>query len=406
MFIQKTQNMFIQEPQKTIPVKGEYDVIIAGGGVAGISAALAATRTGAKTLLIERSFMLGGLATAGLVTVYLPLCDGMGNQVSFGIVEELFRLSVQHGCEDLNADMWLNETGNREERKKHRYETQFNASVFSILCETLLQKESVEILYGTSVCAAPTENGRITAVITENKSGREAYRAKSFVDATGDADLCAYAGADTCLFGQGNVAAYWYYEYFENAYHLRQLGFADKPDKYKTEEKKANDTRKRYGGVDGKELSELTIYSHGEILKNFLSKGGVDEKHALCSIATTPQVRMTRRIDGMYTMNDEEESKFFQDSIGLVSNWRKRGPIYEIPFRCLYGKMKNLFACGRCISVADDMWDITRVIPVCAVTGQAAGTAAAMTDDVTALNVKALQSKLRADGVKLHIEEL
>ncbi len=76
---------YIQENPKQIPVVGEYDVVVAGGGIAGIAAALAAVRQGAKTLLIEKQFALGGLATLGLVTIYLPLCDGCGRQVSFGI---------------------------------------------------------------------------------------------------------------------------------------------------------------------------------------------------------------------------------------------------------------------------------------------------------------------------------
>ena len=71
--------------QKEVPVYGEYDVIVAGGGVAGVAAALAAAQKGAKTLLIETQYMLGGLATAGLITYYLPLCDGMGHQLSYGL---------------------------------------------------------------------------------------------------------------------------------------------------------------------------------------------------------------------------------------------------------------------------------------------------------------------------------
>ena len=85
--------MTLHEQLET-PILETHSVIVAGGGIAGIAAALAAAREGADVLLIEREFLLGGLATLGLVTIYLPLCDGRGHQVSFGIAEELFRLSI------------------------------------------------------------------------------------------------------------------------------------------------------------------------------------------------------------------------------------------------------------------------------------------------------------------------
>jgi glycine/D-amino acid oxidase-like deaminating enzyme len=100
-----THNDIITE-QISTPVKYECDVCVAGGGVAGIAAALSAARAAKKTgkepkvILLEKGFMLGGLATAGLVTIYLPICDGLGNQVCFGLGEELLRLSIEHGAED------------------------------------------------------------------------------------------------------------------------------------------------------------------------------------------------------------------------------------------------------------------------------------------------------------------
>jgi hypothetical protein len=91
----------------------------------------------------------------------------------------------------------------------------------------------------------------------------------------------------------------------------------------------------------------------------------------------------------------------------MVSNWKKRGPVYEVPFRTLYSKeVKNLIVAGRCTSVNETLWDVMRVIPCCAVTGQAAGTAAAMTDDFSTLDVAVLQSKLKQNGVVLHEKDL
>ena len=84
----------IVEPSRELEVLGDYDVVVVGGGIAGVAAALASARGGAKTCLLEKFCALGGLATIGNVIIYLPLCDGRGHQVSAGICEELFRLSV------------------------------------------------------------------------------------------------------------------------------------------------------------------------------------------------------------------------------------------------------------------------------------------------------------------------
>ena len=125
------------------------------------------------------------------------------------------------------------------------------------------------------------------------------------------------------------------------------------------------------------------------------------------TIATTPQLRMTRKLVGAYVLDESEVHKYFESSVGMVSDWRARGPVFEIPFEALYGKeVKNLITAGRCISVTDDMWDITRVIPDCAVTGEAAGVAAAMSDDFANLDIKELQAELVRRGVKLHESEL
>ena len=176
---------YLSEAPRKTDVCGEYDVIVCGGGIAGVAAALASSRCGAKTLLIEREYTLGGLATLGLVTIYLPLCDGMGNQVSYGITEELLKLSIKHGAAGRYPEKWLSKNSTREERQNSgRYEAQFDPNVFAVDCEKLLLGEGSDILYGTLVCSAPVEDGRITHVVVENKSGRKAYRTKAVVDAT------------------------------------------------------------------------------------------------------------------------------------------------------------------------------------------------------------------------------
>ena len=399
--------MTVKETLET-RITANCDVLVCGGGFAGIAAALAAARQGAKVILLEKQYMLGGLGTAGLITIYLPICDGLGHQVCFGIAEELLHLSISMGCEDRYPANWLDSSDPtlRTEKDK-RFSVQYNAQLFAMLAEQLLLQNGVEILYGTYAVGVSKSADKIDAVIIENKSGRQAIVCRSVVDSTGDCDIACFANAPTENFKQGNVLAAWYYSHGEQGYKLNKLGFADIPDDQKTHSNAPELlVPRRFGGLDGAELSEMMQLSHASTLNKIKENRAADASHVPVTIATTPQIRMTRRIVGEYTLHDKELHRHFPDSIGMVPDWRKRGPIYEVPFSTLYsGAVKNLITAGRCTSVTDSMWDIMRVIPCCAVTGQAAGMAAAMTDDFTALDVDVLQQELKKQGVKLHLEE-
>ena len=147
--------------------------------------------------------------------------------------------------------------------------------------------------------------------------------------------------------------------------------------------------------------------SHAKTLEDIKEKRKTDKTTVPTSIATIPQIRMTRKIVGEYVLDSSEQHKYFEDSIGMVSDWRKRGPVWEVPFGTLYSKeIKNLITAGRCTSVTDAMWDVMRVIPCCAVTGQAAGTAAALTEDFKTLDPETLQKELRKQGVVIHENDL
>lgn len=380
----------------------KYDIAVCGGGIAGISAALAAVRLGKKVILIEKQYMLGGLATAGLVTIYLPLCDGLGKQVSFGIAEELFRLSIKYGAEDNYPENWLEGNGTRTEKDK-RFKVRYNAQIFAILAEQLLIKEGVDILYGSYVVGVEKKEDKITSLYIENKSGRNAYSVKSVVDATGDCDVAHFCGVPTETFQQGNVLASWYYYTDKSGYNLKTLGAADVPDEERTGKEAKPLTQRRFLGLDGKEISEMVCMSHQVTLNDWLKGRELNPDMVISTIATIPQIRMTRKIVGEYTLSNTEVHKYFETSIGMVSNWKQRGPIYEIPFETLYNKQcKNLIVAGRCTYVNETLWDVMRVIPCCAVTGQAAGTAASMTDDFTLLDVSSLQKELKRQNVVLH----
>ena len=385
---------FIQEYLQT-PVRESYDVIVVGGGIAGISAALAAARSGASVLLTERGFMLGGLATAGLVTIYLPLCDGRGQQVSFGIAEELLRLSASMGVEADFPDAWLGDYP--EKRAEQRFMLRYNAQLFAMLAEEMLMQNGVSIRYGLTLTGVDRRGDRVHAAIFEEKGGRFAATAHSFVDASGDADVFHLANAPVRTFQQGNVLAAWYYSAGRDGVALNPLGFCDVPDAQRGElESPKLLLNRRFQGLAGAELSEMVCASHAQVLQDVRRRRKQDPDCVPVTLPTIPQVRMTRCIMGEYILRDDENDAPFADSIGKIADWRRRGYVYAIPYRALYNaQLKNVIAAGRCISTTDAMWDITRVIPVCAVTGEAAGTAAALSDDFAALESTRLQAELQ-----------
>ncbi len=391
------------------PVWGHADVLVAGGGVAGIAAALAAARQGKQVVLLERTFVLGGLATAGLITIYLPLCDGRGRQVSFGLAEELLKLSIREFCDGKRGvKNWITERpDNIEERARgHRYEVNFNPHLFAVSAEQALLKEGVTILYGTIAVGAICDGERVSHIIFENKSGRRAITVDAVVDATGDCDIAHLAGVPTQVTEVGNKLAAWYYYHGKSGYDLRMIGMVDIPDDEEAEQVKSlGDTR--FTGVDGDEVSRFNIMSHAALLRDYHERRGDDETYQPVNIPSIPQLRMTRRMIGAYALDEAEAHFTAPDSVGMISDWRKRGPVWEVPYRTLYSpSCANLLTAGRCTSVTEDMWDVMRVIPCCAVTGEAAGIAAAMYEDVRTTDITALQDTLRTNGVVLHEEEL
>ena len=383
------------------------DTLVAGGGIAGIAAALASARTGAKTLLVEKECVLGGLGTLGLVTIYLPLCDGKGTQVIYGIGEELLRLSIRRGCQGKYPAAWLG-SGTLEEKCRDRFQAQYNPHLFAFDVEKLLLDAGVSILYDTRITGTEEQDGFIRQVQAYNKGGETVIFPKMLVDATGDADLCRMSGAPAAIHQGGNPLAAWYYFCGKDGLRLKMLGAADIPGQ-ETESL----TKRRYSGLDGQENSEMIVHSHQQILADVLHAREDDPALEPVTIPGILQIRMTSRLDGAYTLDEGEDHVSFPDSVGMTGDWRKRGPVFEIPYGCLQNapKAKNLQTPGRCISVTDDMWDITRVIPTCAVTGEAAGTAAALAaaldvPDLNLLPVNRIQKALREGGVRLHLDEI
>ncbi len=388
-----------------VPVKGKYDVIVVGGGIGGIGAALSAARSGCSVLLIEKSIMLGGLATLGFIAIYLPLCDGRGKKVTGGIAEELLHLSIRDGYGSLEP-AWKDGAGTGATK---RYMTIFSPPEFICVLDELMNAEGVDLLFDTVFCRPVMEGNKCTAVIVENKSGCMAYEAKVFIDTSGDADLFFRAGAK-CI-EEKNYLAYWFYKTnldmmrkavesgnVKDGISLEWRGSFREDGSYTIGEKE-------YKGTDARDITRFVLTGR-KILKQEIAKNR-DEKGSLIALPGMAQYRRTRRINGAFVLKETDALMHLEDSIGCIGHWLKPGIIYEIPYTSLISKVfPNILAAGRIISASGDAWEATRVIPPAAVTGQAAGTAAAMAIKkkraVTEISVPELQKKLEEANVILH----
>jgi hypothetical protein len=389
----------------TTEVCGEYDVIVTGGGIAGVAAALAASRNGAKTLILEKQVVLGGLATAGHIAIYLPLCDGMGSKVIGGIAEELLWESIRYGGGNLPSE-WEGKPDRVATQK--RYQTDFNVPAFVMALDRIVGEAGVDLLFDTVFCVPVMEMGRCKAVIVENKSGRQAYFCRAVVDATGDADVLARAGASCAE--QDNFLTYWSYcltedslqtvlsqQSLKNLLKLIDIGSntgSGLPEGYP-----------KYYGTDVRQITEFLLKCRELAFKELIRRGM--DKLVFASFPSMPQFRTTRRLEGEYVLGPKDMHKRFEDSVGSVGDWRQAGPVYEVPYRALYSeKVPNILAAGRNISAAGDTWEVTRVIPPAAMTGQVAGTAAALISErgYTAgeVDISRLQQILIEDGVLIH----
>ena len=198
----------ICESSKEIAVIGQADVIVVGSGMAGSAAAIAAARNGARVWLIEKENSPGGLATLGMVWVYLPLCDGYGHKLIGGLGEELLKVSLQYGPGKIPS-IWRKSPMINEGTRK-RYMATFNPASFIISLEELMRKNGIEILYDSRFCDVVKDGDRISAAIIENKSGRCAVLCQAVVDATGDADVCHRAGEETISQADNRLASWFY----------------------------------------------------------------------------------------------------------------------------------------------------------------------------------------------------
>ena len=381
----------------------DCDVLVCGGGIAGCAAALQAAREGCKTILVEKTVFPGGLATSGLVYIYLPLCDGYGKQILFGIAEELLHASIKYGPGRVPAG-WNADSSPKPFTE--RYMTKFSPASFILSLDEKLEEAGVDIWYDTLLCSAETEDGKIRAAEVENKSGRIRIRAKCFIDATGDSDLARRAGAE-CMSGT-NILSQWSLEY-DGAAPADWHNLADPIARVVYNE--PVEDPEEFRGISGKQVSSFLKQTRRLLLQRYrkMQNDGSHDRNTLFPLLLPVQAdfRTTFFIRGKTVLTPEQYHCRFEDSVGLINDWTKPAEPAELPYSSLLPeKLRGLLAAGRCISVQGEAVERVRVIPVAAMTGQTAGFAASIAvkkqllpDEVP---IGLLQEKLKSAGYLLH----
>lgn len=360
-------------------VKDSYDVVVVGGGIAGVAAAVSAARNDAKVLLVEKSYNLGGLATAGLISWYEPLCDGEGQQMIYGIAEELIRLSAKYGFENLPTQ-WGGDGRNRA--RNERYSTFYSPGIFAAALDEYVVDNGVDLRFDT-LATYPVMNGNhCEGVVVENANGREYFDAKEVIDATGDASIMHRAGVPT-------VEGKNYMTYIAHYYDMDMVHKLHEDGDVCTFRKWMNTGSDMFGnghpegmelisGVTAEGITEYMIEGKKSLLRRIEKKD--NQRFDVMTIPNMPQLRTVRRIVGKCDFQAIDGERH-EDSIGDCGDFRPngKGKHYQIPFGSLYHEeFDNLLAAGRIISAPQgDGWEVARVIPVCALTGEAAGKAAA-----------------------------
>ncbi len=435
--------------QHELPVREQVDVFVAGGGPAGLAAAVMAARQGARVFLAEGTGSLGGMGTSGLIPAFMQFADGV-NFLAGGFGREVYdTLSKMDGC------------GPEFDAQDPKKQCTIHAETLKRLYDNMALDAGVKLSLFTQLIGVQQQAGRVTHAICSAKSGVFAIAAKFFIDATGDGDLAVMAGADfekgdaEGNMMPGTLCSLWANIDWPVARASKLWAQAMVPEGLKQGVLQIQDPHLpgiwRVGrttgggnvghtfGVDGTDEQSLTraMIEGRRLLGPYhkfyqtIMKGY--EHMELLGTATLLGIRESRRITCDYQMTaaDFNARATFDDEIGRYAypadmhaskpgtahfdafwksyqaSYYKDGESYGIPYRALTPKqLENVYVAGRCVSCDRTMLSSLRVMPGCFITGQAAGVAAAMAVQANlaatrAVDIPALQKRLATIGAFL-----
>lgn len=395
---------------KSVPVKKQYDVIVCGGGVAGVAAAVSAAQNGLSTLLLEKSNILGGLGTLGLINFFVPMCNGRGKQIIFGLAEKWLRLSATLGFDTIPEE-WKN--GEPTEPTNVRYIQRYSPAIFAYQLTDELKKSGADILFDC-IATDPVMDGNIcTGVITESKGGTEFYPCRVLIDTTGDCDVLRRGGIPT-------VSGENFFTFSAKMITLDSCQHAVKTGDIRYAysnisggninlfgDDQPNDVP-RWSGLSAEDVTDYIVRNHLLILDKLKT---TDRKTR--EVVTTPgmaQFRTTAHIKGDYSLAVSDAYRHFDDSVCVINDFEHRDHLFEVPLRALTRRdFPNIITAGRSADGTGYGWDLLRVIPPAILTGQAAGEAASLAikagTGVADVAIRALQAKLEKENVMIHFPD-
>lgn len=397
----------------SVPKRESYDVIVCGGGIAGCAAALESARHGKKTMLFEKSTVLGGLATMGLINYFVPMCNGRGTPICRGMAEEFLRLSITYGYDTLD-EAWRepNESVPKKDVSR-RYDTAYSPYIFALQLTELLTNAGVKLLFDCNASYPIMDGGHCTGIVTDSKSGLEFYGARQVIDTTGDADIIMRAGIST-------VDGRNFYSYFareitlESCRRAVECGRAERAITT-ISGGSANlygggqpDDVPLYMGTSVENVSDYLIRNQRDMLEKLKRDDRLFRE--VTTLPMMPQFRTTRRINGDVTLHEEDKYRHFDDSVCAICDFDRHDYLYEIPLRAMTKRgFDNILTAGRSVSADGYAWDVVRVIPPAILTGQAAAAAACQAIDFGCApydcDIKLLQNTLENENVMIHFDD-